>query len=378
MAVPRHAGGDGLDMKIAFRADASVQIGTGHVMRCLTLADELTRQGHQCQFICREHEGHLGDLIARKGYELHLLPSPRSTEQQSYNSTENAHADWLGATWQLDAEQTLDALAAQETDWLVVDHYSLDARWEHQVAKAVGRIMVIDDLADRHHECALLLDQNLGRAESDYNQLVPKNCARLIGPEYALLRPEFAQLRERSLQRRKQPELKRILISLGGVDQSNVTGQVLGAIAKTSLPADTEMDIIMGASAPYLEEVRQQAQELPFKATVNVNVSDMAERMCLADLSIGAVGSTSWERCCLGLPTIAVVLADNQRSAAQALNEKGIAIVANGSGMVSNALNRLLLDDFFISNLTRMTKVGTEMIDGMGRCRVADKLEIRS
>lgn len=320
-------------MKIVFRADASIQIGTGHVMRCLTLADELTRQGHQCQFICREHKGHLGDLIASKGYEVHLLPCARGTEQQPAVITDNAHADWLGATWQQDADQALEVLPSQETDWLVVDHYALDARWERQVAKAVDRIMVIDDLADRHHECSLLLDQNLGRAESDYDQLVPKDCVRLIGPEYALLRPEFAQLRELSLQRRKQPELKRILISLGGVDQTNATGHVLGALAKTPLPVDTDLDIIMGASAPYLEEVRQQAEELPFKATVNVNVNDMAERMCLADLSIGAAGSTSWERCCLGLPSIIVILAGNQRLIGEALEREQCTLLIHKNGI---------------------------------------------
>jgi UDP-2,4-diacetamido-2,4,6-trideoxy-beta-L-altropyranose hydrolase len=358
-------------MRIAFRADASVQIGTGHVMRCLTLAGELTREGHQCLFICREHEGHLGDLIASKGYEVHLLPCARSTAQQPAVSTDNAHADWLGATWQEDAEQTLEILSPTKTDWLVVDHYALDARWERQVAKAVNRIMVIDDLADRHHECALLLDQNLGREETDYDELVPKDCVRLIGPEYALLRPEFDRLRERSLERRKKPELKRILISLGGVDQTNVTGEVLGTLAKTTLPADTELDIIMGASAPYLEEVRQQAEELPFKATVNVNVNDMAERMCLADLSIGAAGSTSWERCCLGSPTIIVVLAANQASGAKALEAAGAAITIDAPEAVRQALPSVLAKASMPKVLQLMNRAAAKITNGKGASLVA-------
>lgn len=306
-------------MIIIFRADASIQIGTGHVMRCLTLADELTRQGHECWFICREHLGHLGDLIASKGHSLTLLPAPVDAPPQQNRSASDDYARWLGVPWQEDANQTLDAISTLNPDWLVVDHYTLDAQWERTLSSAVDKIMVIDDLANRPHECELLLDQNLGRVPSDYDGLLPAECQRLIGPHYALLRPEFAALREQSLSRRKNPELNRILISLGGVDRTNVTGQILTALAHSSLPASTELDIIMGASAPYLDEVRQQAAKLPFKATVSVNVQDMAERMCLADLSIGAAGSTSWERCCMGLPSVTVILAENQHAIAEAL-----------------------------------------------------------
>ena len=306
-------------MKVAVRTDASVQIGTGHVMRCLTLADELARQGHQCRFVCREHEGHLGDLIASKGYGLTLLPSHSDSELVLKDRGSDNYALWLGVPWQEDARQTLDALKAWKPDWLVVDHYALDAKWERALADAAGQIMVIDDLANRPHECAMLLDQNLGRAGSDYDGLVPVGCQRLTGPRYALLRPEFAKLREQSLKRRRNPELRRILVSLGGVDRTNVTGRVLEALSESALPRSTELDIIMGAAAPYLDDVRQQAARLPFQATVSVNVKDMAQRMCLADLSIGAAGSTSWERCCMGLPSVTVILAENQREIAEAL-----------------------------------------------------------
>jgi UDP-2,4-diacetamido-2,4,6-trideoxy-beta-L-altropyranose hydrolase len=329
MVVPGDAGRRWFAVRVAFRADASVQIGTGHVMRCLTLADELTRQGHECRFVCREHEGHLGDLITSKGYGFTLLPAPSDNEVEANDRNSDNYARWLGVPWQEDARQTLDALTPWQPDWLVVDHYALDAEWERILANVVGSIMVIDDLANRCHECALLLDQNLGRVESDYDGLLLVDCQRLIGPGYALLRPEFANLREQSLKRRQHPELKRILISLGGVDRTNVTGQVLEALSESVLPASTELDIIMGAAAPYLDEVRQQATGLPFKATVSVNVTDMAERMCLADLSIGAAGSTSWERCCLGLPAITVVLAENQRLIGEALSENGAGLLVD-------------------------------------------------
>ncbi|MBQ0764463.1 UDP-2,4-diacetamido-2,4,6-trideoxy-beta-L-altropyranose hydrolase [Marinobacter psychrophilus] len=364
----------GFSFNVVFRADASVQIGTGHLMRCLTLADELTRQGHECRFICRKHKGHLGELISGKGYELTLLPAIDSTEPESASNRNTTYADWLGVPWPQDAEQTLEALMAFKADWLVVDHYALDASWEQQIAKAVGRIMVIDDLADRNHECALLLDQNLGRSLSDYDGLVPQHCQRLIGPDYALLRPEFAKLRERSLKRRARPELKRILISLGGVDRANVTGQVLSALGATALPWSTHLDIIMGEAAPYLDEVKQQAAQLLFKATVSVNVRDIAERMYLADLSIGAAGSTAWERCCLGLPAITVILADNQRLIGYALARSESTFLVENSQIAEGIVRRIswLLES--TEERQRYSRNAAAVCDGAGTIRTISRL----
>jgi UDP-2,4-diacetamido-2,4,6-trideoxy-beta-L-altropyranose hydrolase len=350
-------------MRIAFRADASVQIGTGHVMRCLTLADELARQGHECRFVCRDHEGHLGDLIASKGYGLTLLSSCSDNELDTKDSCSDNYALWLGVPWQEDARQTLDALTPWQPDWLVVDHYALDAEWERALTNVVGSIMVIDDLANRCHECALLLDQNLGRVESDYDGLLPVDCQRLI-----------ANLREQSLKRRQHPELKRILISLGGVDRTNVTGQVLEALSESVLPASTELDIIMGAAAPYLDEVRQQATGLPFKATVSVNVTDMAERMCLADLSIGAAGGTSWERGCLGLPAILVVLAENQVAGATALEASGAAVKIDDADQLGATLPSVLVALFEPGRLERMSDAAAGITDGDGVFRALQEM----
>lgn len=361
-------------MRVAFRADASIEIGTGHIMRCLTLADELARRGHECQFIFREHQGNLGELIASKGYPLTELPIASNSPSDLSDKAANAYASWLGATWQQDAEQSVNVLASLNVDWLVVDHYAVDARWEKQVAKVVGRIMVIDDLADRNHECVLLLDQNLGRNPADYEGLVPQDCLRLIGPEYALLRPEFAELRARSLKRRAQPKLKRILISMGGVDRTNVTGQVLDALAATTLPGDTQLDIIMGGAAPCLEQVRQRAARLPFKATVSVNVNDMAERMCLADLSIGAAGGTSWERCCLGLPAVLVIQAENQVAGARALGAVGAASTIADPKALRVDLPATLAKVARPECLQHMSSAAAGITDGAGVSRVVESM----
>lgn len=361
-------------MKVVFRADASVKIGSGHVMRCLTLADELTRQEHECEFICREHEGHLGESISGKGYQLTMLPAGGDTELAVYSEDDGSYADWLDVPWEQDAQQTQEAVEPLKADWLVVDHYALDARWEHRVASAVERILVIDDLADRHHECQLLLDQNLGRAASHYDGLVPKDCLRLIGPEYALLRPEFSDLRDRSLKRRENPELKRILISLGGVDQTNVTGKVLEALSAITLPEGLQLDIIMGASAPYLDEVRQQTALLPCKATVNVNVPDIAERMCLADLSIGAAGSTSWERCCLGLPSATIIVADNQRLIGEALAQSGVAFLIQGGRILEDIRTLFTRFEHSTEDFQTSANNAAAVCDGGGTARVVSML----
>src|SRR5690606_18254179 len=241
-------------MKCVFRVDSSIQVGTGHVMRCLTLADELRRHGHECWFICREHQGHLGDLIMSRGHKLTLLSNPVEVLTAGNGSSPDDYAAWLGVGWQDDAKQTLNAIKGQSADWLIVDHYSLDAKWEKAVSSQVRNIMVIDDLANRSHQCSILLDQNLGREEKDYDGLVPSDCDRLLGPRYALLRSEFTKFRPVSLNRRINPRLKRILISLGGVDRTNVTGRVLEALQTSDLPHTTRLDVIMGASAPHLNE----------------------------------------------------------------------------------------------------------------------------
>jgi len=316
-------------MDIVFRADASLDIGTGHVMRCLTLADALRRRGANCRFICREHPGHLVDFIHQQGYESHILPCLESGEFMDRHDKQGpqvGHSEWLGASWYDDAQQTLSGLDGGPVDWLVVDHYALDSDWEALMRPVCRRLMVIDDLADRAHECDLLLDQNLGRVRNDYTHLVSPKCITLTGPTYALLRPEFAELRPYSLSRRSRPEFRRLLITMGGVDKDNATCSVLEALRECLLPTGCRISVVMGSNAPWLAQVHNLAEQMPWPTEVLVNVSDMARVMAESDMAIGAAGSTSWERCSFGLPSIVVVLAENQRSIASALQISGAAI----------------------------------------------------
>jgi UDP-2,4-diacetamido-2,4,6-trideoxy-beta-L-altropyranose hydrolase len=305
---------------IVFRADASLDIGTGHVMRCLTLAAALRERGATCEFVCRAHSGNLIDLVRGQGYKAHALPFICADDD---GTPTLAHAHWLGASWESDAEQTRAALNGRHADWLVVDHYALDQGWERALRGDCNRLMAIDDIADRIHDCDVVLDQNLGRTPIDYAALVPAGCTILAGPRYALLRPEFSALRPYSLQRREMPGMRHLLITMGGVDRDNATGKVLEALRGCALPGDCRITVVMGPHAPWLGQVREQVATMPWTTEVLVNVRTMERLMAESDLAIGAAGSTSWERCALGLPTILMVLADNQRDIARALRDEG-------------------------------------------------------
>lgn len=359
---------------IAFRVDASLQIGSGHVMRCLTLATALREQGATCHFICREHTGNLIDQIRDRGFAVIALVTDGLDLPSAAQDGKSlpAHAAWLGVDWQTDAKATRDVLQSISADWLVVDHYALDRAWEQALRPHCAQLMVIDDLADRLHDCDLLLDQNLGREIADYVDLVPATCTVLTGPHYALLRPEFAALREYSLQRRRPPQLRRLLITMGGVDQSNATGQVLDALRRCPLPQDCRITVVMGLHGPWLAKVQAQAADFPWPCEVKVNVSDMAQLMADSDLAIGAAGSTSWERCALGLPTLMVVLAANQREAAANLQKKGAASIMS----LHDSYNNLKAALSLMSNAFLETQSGNaaSLVDANGTMRVTQAL----
>lgn len=362
----------GADLRLAFRTDASLDIGTGHVMRCLTLADALRERGASCRFVCRAHPSNLLDLIRQRGYEADALPF--SEDQTISDDTQSAplpaHSSWIGTDWATDAQQTLAALGDVPADWLIVDHYGLDARWEHSLRPACRRLMVIDDLADRSHHCDLLLDQNLGRCITDYNDLVPAGSTVFAGPKYALLRPEFAALRPYSLARRASPQLKNLLITMGGIDKNNATLKVLDALRDCALPEDTRITVVMGVQAPWLEQVRTHAATLPWPTEVRVNIGDMAQVMADSDLAIGAAGSTSWERCCLGLPTLLVVQAENQWAGARALQTQGAALLIGEPSVIQQKLAATLTPLLTEQRLAEMSFAARAVTDGGGACRV--------
>jgi UDP-2,4-diacetamido-2,4,6-trideoxy-beta-L-altropyranose hydrolase len=358
-------------MHIAFRTDASLQIGTGHVMRCLTMADALRGLGAQSTFICRPHAGHLLDLIQQRGHTAAALAPADNTLPAIADSR---HAKWLGTDWARDAGQTQQALGDQVVDCLVVDHYSLNRRWEQALRPHTKRIMVIDDLADRSHDCDVLLDQNLGRHAKDYRGLLSHNTQTLIGPAYALLRPEFAQWREHSLRRRTRPQLKSLLITMGGVDQANATGQTLDALNRCALPSDLRITVVMGSTASWLAQVQSQAAAMSRPTQVLAGVSNMAQLMAESDLCIGAAGSTSWERCCLGLPAIQLVLAANQKGISSALELAGSALTVQLTKL-RDVLPSLIEKLTHADVLSQMSENAAGVCDGLGANKIIQWLE---
>ena len=309
---------------ILFRCDASLHIGSGHVMRCRTLARELRRRGAEITFLCRRQPG---DLIELLEMEFHVLSLP---EQQLASCEElegrALYAAWLGCSQQQDASDCLAALkqaGINNAKWLVVDHYGLDASWELAMREGLGsepppQLLVIDDLADRSHSCDLLLDQNFfGEAtERRYQGLIPQQCRQLLGPHYALLGPEYALLHPLVPPR---TELRRVLVFFGGVDPDNCTGEAIKALMAPEL-AQLAVDVVLGLQCPHRQVVETLVAKRPH-TTLHGPQPSLAGLIARADLAIGAGGATTWERACLGLPTLMVVIADNQFQVAKAMSQ---------------------------------------------------------
>jgi UDP-2,4-diacetamido-2,4,6-trideoxy-beta-L-altropyranose hydrolase/UDP-4-amino-4,6-dideoxy-N-acetyl-beta-L-altrosamine N-acetyltransferase len=351
-------------MKAIFRVDSSLKMGTGHVMRCLTLAQVLKENGMNVEFICRKHEGSLIDKIRSSVFVVHELKVFEETKVD----TKLAHSHWLGATQQQDADDCIDILKADKSDWLIVDHYALDEQWQKRLKPYYEKLMVIDDLADRKHQCDILLDQTFGRQQEDYSGRTPEGCELLLGPEYALLRPEFSEWREFSLKRRSKSEFKQLFINMGGVDVDNVTEKILDELKICNLPNDIKITIVMGGSSPHLESVKSKSITLPYKTEVKVDVDNMAEIMSNSDIAIGAAGSTTWERCCLGLPTIQIVIAKNQLFLAETLSHHNIVKLVREIKGTAHLLE---------SSFEWMKSIGSSLLqicDGMGSYKVFNKM----
>ena len=355
-------------MRVAFRTDASSRIGTGHVMRCLTLADALRARGADCQFICCAHEGHLIDQIHSRGYLVHVLANPN---ENASSISEPAHADWLGIDWQTDADQTRQMLGSEVLDWLIVDHYSLDHRWESALHSSFKRIMVIDDLADRQHDCDLLLDQNYGSSADRYRGLVPPDSVQCHGPEYALLKPVYAERRAQLPAHDWQ--VCRVMIYFGGgTDAVNLTKLTMQAFQTPEL-ASMELDVVVGevyANRSSLEDLVLPRR----KVTIHRQLPDLANLIAKADIAIGAGGATTWERCCMGLPTITISIAENQRPACEALSaDKVIDYLGHVDTVTSQLIRDRVLSLLKKSDLLcNLSERGMKLVDGGGVSRVTE------
>lgn len=288
-------------MKIVFRVDSSVDIGSGHYMRCLALASRLKKKA-EIFFVSRNLNGSLNSLAKKYG-KLIELPKTQCKQELS------AYERWLTVTSEIDAAQTKEVISYLSADCLIVDHYALGESWEKIMRPYVKKIMVIDDLANRKHDCDILLDQNYYMDMHDrYTGLIPKHCRLLVGPAFALLRDGFYQIRKK--RRVRTGEIKNILVFFGGVDAVNETFKTLKAIENLKR-RDIQVNVVVGKNNLLKNEIEQfcaAKDNMKFFCQIDY----MAQLMNEADLAIGAGGSTVWERCYLDLPSIVISVAQNQ------------------------------------------------------------------
>jgi len=335
-------------------------------MRCLSLAVGLKDQGANVRFVSRNLPNHFIEMLKIKGIQHSAL----ATTITDASDDDLPHSSWLETSQYQDALATVSALSDQTWDWLVVDHYALDQRWERTLHGSSKKLMVIDDLADRCHDCDLLLDQNFYLdMQSRYVGRVSPNCKLILGPRYALLRADFKRLREGL--RVRTGEVKKILIYFGGLDASNYTTSVIQAITELNLAV--HVDVVIGAGHSSREQIRDLCVLHGYG--FYENTPELADMMAKADLAIGAGGTSIWERCCLGLPALSFCLAENQTKQIKDAAQTGILLAPHVEKNVKETILRHLQPILENPSLLKLiSNVGTGLVDGKGVLRVASKL----
>jgi UDP-2,4-diacetamido-2,4,6-trideoxy-beta-L-altropyranose hydrolase len=373
-------------MLVLFRVDASLLIGSGHLMRCLTLAHAMRERGWQVQFCCRKHPGHQIPLIEHQGFTCLVLPfavtddhaaTAPSTDPSS-NSAQEGDRQWLGASEAEDALAVVQALqqVALQPDLLVIDHYGLSSQFESTLRSHCRNILVIDDLANRQHDCDFLLDQNLlPNAALRYQGLLPASCRQFIGPTYALLRSEFvtgaatAMVQSVGMHRDFSAAPHQLLVFFGGSDVDNLTTLAINALQQLqNFP--WLADIVIGSANPHLS-LLQQLCEGDHRLTLHVQTPGMAMLMAKAQLMVGGGGSTHWERCAMALPSLVVSLAPNQQQTSVYLAELGACIYLGSSAELSSSrlcveIAQLLAQP---EKLQLMAKAASKLVEPEGGCQ---------
>lgn len=338
---------------LAIRVDSSTKLGGGHLMRCFSIAENLKRKNIKVLFICRELPGNLCKFIESRGYKVSYLPN------NSF-SLKN------------DAKQTIKVInQCKETiHWLLVDSYYIDKKWESTLRSFVNNIIVIDDLANRQHDCDLLIDHNLyENMEKRYENLLVQNCKKLLGPRYALLRPEFKEVRKTA--KKRDGSVQRILVSFGTSDPMNETAKVLKAI--NSLHLSISVDVVVGLSNPNKKIIKKLCATSS-NTLYHHQIDNIATLMNSADLSIGGGGSTTWERCCLGLPSLVSILSEDQLELTEVAAKNGYVINMGWANSLSTKNYINAIKNLDPKTLVIMSKKGMQLVDGNGTLRVANEI----
>jgi UDP-2,4-diacetamido-2,4,6-trideoxy-beta-L-altropyranose hydrolase len=357
-------------LQVVVRADGSASLGAGHVVRCLALAEALRGHGESVLFVSREQAGHCCDLIESQGFPVARLPES-GTAAQHHDSQGSVSP--FGVSWEQDAWETLGVIRGRRVrpDWLVVDHYSLDHQWEQRLRSEVGKILIIDDLANRRHECDLLLDQNYFAApQTRYTGLLPSNARCLLGPKYAMLRREFSTVSASS----QIPIGERLLVSVGAHDPFWICDMSLEAIRQIGMPI-MGVEVITGADDGLRRRLAVSAVDM-VAMKLHGYVRDTASVMRRCTMAIGAGGSSTWERCALGLPSLVAIVADNQRPMVHDLARLGvISSLGEASELtvaaLADSIERLMSDRLVRES---MRAKGIQLVDGNGVGRVVEEM----
>lgn len=359
-----------MSISVVFRADASTGLGAGHVVRCATLAKALTHRGAQIAFVSRSSAGDLIDWTRQQGFPVAELP-PVACNQDSCRAVGQ---DALTDVSSRDASQTISALRTLgiRPDWIVVDHYALGRPWEEEVRVAGRLVMAIDDLADREHDCDLLLDQNLAHpGHAEYARLVPETATRLIGPKYALVRRDFRLARERSLARR-DGYINRVLVSMGGSDPQDDTSRAIHGLHLLGR-SGLAVDVVIGSGNPNRGAVSALCAQIQ-GMELHVQTTRMADLMSGADLAVAASGSTTWERCVVGLPAITVIQSADQVAIAKAMEQAGADALLGCSRDLTDNDYRVAIADLAPESIRHRSAICAGLCDGWGADRVAEQL----
>ena len=334
--------------RILVLADAGAKVGGGHIMRCLTLAGALARAGAACAFVAGPAARAVLEAFAETEVEVVAL-----AEEPSASELAQAGAS-MARSWSADA--------------IVADHYGFGPRDDAMLDAVSSRLLIVDDLRRRHAQ-GLVLDSNIGRTAADY-----PGREVLAGPRFALVRPAFAALRDATLARRAAGAAPaRVLVSLGLTDAGAITGRVVRALAPAL--GETALDVVIGGEAASRGELEALARS-DSRVRLHIDARDMADLIAGADIAIGAGGSSAWERSSLGLPSLTVIVADNQRENTAALAREGATLaIAPPSGDFDARLRagfeRLVADEKLRA---AMSASAAALCDGLGADRVAERL----
>jgi|CXWL01.1.fsa_nt_gi UDP-2,4-diacetamido-2,4,6-trideoxy-beta-L-altropyranose hydrolase len=361
-------------MNVTFRTDASLTIGHGHVMRCLALAETLCEHGARVSFVCREDDGHLCDRIEQRGFIVCRLSVSKPGTQVGDIPTFWTELEY---PWEEDVDLTSAALdtLGEKPDWLVVDHYGLDTRWETALRPYAQRVMVIDDLANRTHNCDALLDPTYRETAERYRGLLPSRACYLCGSQYALLRPQFRRQRQPFERTFPRVEDSRVHVFFGGTDLGSY------AVRFSRLLLDHVKGVttcaVLSRSCTQYDQLRLLAGECPGRFSWKVDVQDMAASMANCDFALGAPGGATWERACIGLPTVYLAVSSSQAAILERLSLNGLCVYL---GMADEVSDHAFVDgmkSFFAdrSKLEAMRTQGMRAVDGNGVVRIATFLE---